>query len=195
MVLSCSRAVVLACLVLSGCKVGQGEGSASGLIWAPSCGLDATPFDLKPTFFGAQATEFADIVEINVQRGNDFADVSDGIAVSVSEAELLKTTMLGVPIDLFRDPVNRIDSPVRMSLSLGEACFTTTNLAVVYESSAGTITFDALYVPWVDGARQIRATFVDVEFIDRADPTERHATMSGDFTFSFQRGIPAQPFP
>lgn len=195
MVSLCSRTLLLACVVLVGCRVGQGDGNASGLVWAPDCDLDATFFDLKPSFFGAQATEFADVVEINVQRGNDFSDISDGISVSVSEAELVKTTMLGVPIDLFRDPVNRVDSLVRMSLSLGATCFDTTSLAVVYESNAGTITFDALYVPWVDGARQIMATFTDVELIDLANPTERRATMSGAFTFPFRRGIPAQPFP
>ncbi len=190
-----SRLLLSVCLAIGGCKVGEGQGSASGLVWAPDCNLEAEPYDLKPTFFGAEATKFADIVEINIQKGNDFSDISDGIAINVSEAELIKTTMLGVPIDLFRDPVNRIDSPVRMIFSLGETCFDPLGLPVVYEAESGTITFDALYVPWVDKQREITATFSDVEFIDSADPTERRATLSGDFTFLFQRGIPAQPFP
>lgn len=181
---------VLVVFAVGGCKLGGGEGQAAGLVWAEDCGFDGDPYRLDPTFFGADPSERVDVVDIAVQRGAGPLDRRDRIAVNVGAAEEIKTTLLGMDIDL-----SDRAGPVRMIFSLFDTCGNPNGLAVSYEAVSGTIRFDELFVPWIDDNREVTAVFDNVEFVDHANPTERRAVLSGDFTFFATRGRPTQLFP
>ena len=178
----------IACL---SCAGGQGEGQITALVWAPMCGLDGTTIELSPNFFSLDHEEDADILEYRIQRGSDFEDRSDGLSIQVSDATMLKTELLGSPIDL-SDPL----SPVRINFYLGRRCNDFMDTPVNYEAVSGTIVFEQAYVPWVSKeSRESTARFTNVEFADRNEADTRHATVSAEFTFLFERGRPVQRFP
>lgn len=174
-----------------GCAKGSGEGRATGQVWAPDCDLEATPYDLNPTFFAMQPSTSVEIIDLVVQRGSDLKNFSDGISVFIREPELVRDTMLGMELAF-----GGLEPPVEMTLYLNDTCPGIARLPVVYEAVSGTIRFDALYVPWLDDndTRETSAVFVDVELVDRQEPEERRATLSGDFSFLYERGRPPQFF-
>ena len=184
-------AIWLVATLFLACSAGEGEGMIIATVWAPDCGLEAEVIDLKPNFFSLTPTEDANALNFRVQHGSHFEIRSNGVIVQVSEAEAFKTMLLGEPIDL-SDPL----SPVKMNLYLGRRCDDIRDAPVNYEAVSGSITFDAIYVPWVDGGQRLSAArFTDVEFVDRNEAATRHATASGEFSFLFERGRPAQWFP
>lgn len=183
-------ALGLLAVAMVGCAKGSGEGSATGQVWAPDCGLDGAPYDLNPTFFASQPSTSVEIIDIVVQRGSDFKNYSDGISVFIREPELVKETMLGMEI-----PFGGLEPPVEMTLYLNETCPGIARLPVVYGAVSGTIRFDELYVPWLDNeTRETSAVFTNVELVDRQEADERRATLNGDFSFLFERGRPPQLF-
>lgn len=190
-------AVAVVAVCAGGCSVGVGEGSATGQVWAPGCGLDGSSYDLNPTFFGSNPLgEGSDMVEIRAQRGSDSPDVSDGLFLLVQGASDVNA-MLDTPIDLASTGTR---PEVDMTLYLNDTCpiviGDASKLPVSYGAVAGTITFSAIYAPEADGSgKETAATFDSVELVDPNAPDERHATLSGDFRFIFSRGRPAQPFP
>lgn len=182
---------------VAGCSVGVGEGSATGRVWAPSCGLEGADYALDPSFFAADPrVDGADLLQIRVQRGSDHADVSDGLIVDVTGASAVHD-MLGTPIGLGEGP----DGLVSMTLYLNATCpfrvGDPDEIPVAYVSTEGTITFESIYAPDAEEStgKEIAATFADVLLVDPSAPEERRATLEGDFRFIFSRGRPAQPFP
>lgn len=185
-------AFALAAGLLAGCTTGVGEGHVSGVVSAPSCGLDpANPFDLTPSFFTAEG--FQRNLSLRIQHGGDDIDYSDVLYVTVIDADDVARNQIGVGLDVG----DQLDSPIRMSLMLNETCdfHDRTSVPVSYQSVSGTITFSAIYAPDVSASRLIEATFVNVRFEDPADPSTRYAVVSGDFSFLYSRGRPAQVFP
>ena len=182
--------VACAWLVL-GCAKGSGEGSATGQVWAPECGLEGEQYDLNPTFFAMQPSTSVEIIDIVVQRGSDFKSFSDGISVFIRDPEMLKESMLGTQIDL-----SGLEAPVEMTLDLNATCPGLATIPVVYEAVSGTIRFDELFVPWIDDneTQETSAVFTNVELVDRQEPEERRAILNGDFSFFFEVGMPTQLF-
>jgi hypothetical protein len=177
-------------LLAFGCAKGSGEGSATGQVWAPECGLDGQPYDLNPSFFAMQPSASVEIIDIVVQRGSDLKSYSDGISVFIREPQLLKESMLGTEIEF-----GGLEAPVEMTLYLNATCPGISRIPVVYGAVSGTIRFEELYVPWIDNdTRETYAIFTDVELVDRQEPDERRAILSGDFRFLFERGMPPQLF-
>ncbi|APR83028.1 Hypothetical protein A7982_08377 [Minicystis rosea] len=86
-------ATLLAALpVLAGCSLGQGTGDVkSDALFARECwgrAVDDTsaigaPYDLQPDFFAA--IPYRNTLQIRVQRGTDYTEVSDGIAVLIDD--------------------------------------------------------------------------------------------------------------
>lgn len=176
--------------IAGGCASGQGEGSAVGEVWAPDCDLEGEPFSLDPDFFAMQPSSSVEIIDMRMQRGSDIPNLSDGVSFFVAEPEMIKDEMLG--IDIVIEPLG---SPVDMTLYLNETCPRTSEIPVVYRAVSGTIRFDELYVPWVSNDnRRTSAEFTDVLLVDTADPEERRAILSGEISFLFERGRPAQNF-
>jgi len=189
---SSRRAIALVgfAVAAAGCAKGSGEGEASGLVWAPDCGLEATDYDLNPTFFAMQPSLSVEIIDILVQRGSDARSYSDYVSVFIRDPETVKEARLGEEIEL-----GGLAPPVEMTLALNDTCPGISRIPVVYAAVSGTIRFEELFVPWVDNdTQETRAIFTDVVFVDRQEPEERRAEMSGFFSFLFERGLPVQPF-
>lgn len=78
---------------------------------------------------------------------------------------------------------------------LNETCPFLSRIPVVYRAVSGTIRFDDLFVFWIENDNRLTsAEFTDVELVDTSDPENRRAVLSGDISFLFQRGMPAQNF-
>ncbi len=177
-------------VLLVGCTVGVGEGSLSGDVQAPDC-LEG-PFSLRPNYFSAEPWE--NTLQIRIQRGGDFEYLSDGLQVFVADAAGI-SERLGEAIPVAATS----DAEVRMNFHLGETC-RVSRFGVGYPvnlvSSAGEIIFDAIYAPEIDEDQvRIQASFRDVRFEDPSLPEERFAILSGEFSFLYTRGRPAQHFP
>ncbi len=159
-------------------------------MWAPDCGLEGEQYELNPSFFAMQPSISVEVIDIVVQRGSDYKSYSDGISVFIRNPELLKESMLGTEIEF-----GGLGSPVEMTLYLNATCPGVSRVPVVYGAVSGTIRFDALYVPWLDNdTKETSAVFTNVELVDQQDPLERRAVLDGDFSFLFERGMPAQLF-
>lgn len=183
-------ALVLCALLAFGCAKASGEGNAIGQVWAPDCGLEGEDFELNPDFFAMQPSSSVEIIDIVVQRGSDLKSYTDGFSVFIRDPETVKESMLGSEIQF-----GGLEAPVEMTLYLNRTCPGLARIPVVYAAVSGSIRFDELYVPWLNNDTKITsAVFTDVELVDNKDPDTRRAVLSGDFTFLFQVGLPAQYF-
>lgn len=214
-------ALLLACSFwLGGCTVGEGEGWArSDRLFIEGC-WDG-PFDLQPTFFGANPYREQEIL-IRVQRGNNIQELSDGLTVLVSDAPRIRDELLGQPIPVGMPPgvtppgvpVEATADPplVSLALYLHNTCHR--GNGTVYsvdpdqlEAGAGssTITFLSLF-SGDPNEKRADDRLTEAEFgvwladprdrdTDGRIPEERASHVEGRFRFFFQRGQPAQPFP
>lgn len=179
---------VLGLLASIGCSVGNGEGVLTGVITDPECGLEADVVDVQPNFFVAD--DDRDAVALRVQYGGDYLVFSDGLSIVVADAAR-EVERLGTPIAVGPD------ADVGMTFYYGHTCtFDRDRLATVLTAVEGTITFENLWAPNVDGDQlETAATFSGVRFVDLANPDERFAVLDGSFRFLFNRGRPAQRYP
>lgn len=175
--------------MLGACSVGHGRGDISGTVGVAGCRA-AGRYELGPTAFFAQATE--QLLRIRVQRGSDLEVRSDGLAVLVEDASIVKREYLGAKLSVAPDSEPRID----MSVFLNESCAPGRDQTpVVLPAVSGTIRFDKIYAPEVDKREvEITATLENVRFEDPRN-SERWAELNGDFDFLYVRGSPAQRFP
>jgi hypothetical protein len=193
-------------ILLAGCSVGQGRGQISGSYVDRQCMVDVPDYEMSPTFFSADIVEDRDDVDgmprkrltIRVQRGSYREGDSDGLLVFVPDANTI-AGMLGAPIPITGDE----DAPVQLTLYMNQTCDSGFprdfwRIPGVLEAQSGTVIFDAIYAPDVDPtSTEITLRLESVAFLDREspDPEERMAIMSGEISFFYQRGRPAQPFP
>lgn len=182
-----SIAAVLLALLCGSCSVGHGQGEISGTVSIPGCRNG--PYDLGPSVFFGEAIE--QLLKIRVQRGSDLEVKSDGLAVLVTNANLVKRDFLDKDIN-----VAGTEPQVDVSLYLNESCPPGRNKTpVVLPASSGVIRFESIYAPQENNDEvQITATLSDMHFEDPRNP-ERTATLSGSFDFLYVRGSPAQRFP
>jgi hypothetical protein len=201
--------IVLATLFAFGCSRAEGDGEVkSDRLYVEDCWNG--PFDLKPTFFGANPYE--DTVTIRIQRGDNIEEVSDGLIVMVTDIPTIRGSQLGKPVDVGLPvgvsppgvPLENNTNPakVHLSLYLNDTCHAQNG--TLY-SIAGDITFNSLFSgdPNEDDAED---RLTDASFSATfADPRDQRpngtydaavtSTVSGWFRFYFERGQPAQPFP
>ncbi|HEY5377592.1 MAG TPA: hypothetical protein VIK01_28125 [Polyangiaceae bacterium] len=193
-----------------GCTVGQGDGHVkSDHLYVSGCWNG--PFDLGPSFFGANPDQGQSLT-IRVQRGDNIEDVSDGLIVLVNDLQQVRmqlnsdikvgmppgVTPPGVPIVFNPDPPK-----VSLSLYLHNTCHQQNG--TIY-SVDGKINFTNLFSGDLNEGssenRRTKATFTASfadprELASAADDTAKAAVTSmvtGDFDFFFQRGQPSQPF-
>jgi len=189
-------------LCVMGCSTGEGEGWVrSEKLFVKDC-WDG-PFDLQPTFFAANPHE--NNLSIRVQRGDNLEEVSDGLGVLVNdvagvrESSLGQALRVGLPVGVVPpggSPQSAEPPDVSLSLYLHATCHAQNG--ALYALS-GSITFSSLFSgdPNESSAddRLTEAAFEAV-FTDPRDPEVAHqSTVRGEFSFYFQRGQPAQPFP
>lgn len=186
----CVLAAALWLLLAGSCSVGHGAGEITGTLSIPGC-KEGGAYSLSPDTFFAETAE--QLLSIRVQRGGAIEGYSDGIAVLVKDAALLKNELLGTTIDLS----SRREPLVAATAYFNETCFADPDkVPVLLEAVSGSIRFDAIYAPRVSkGEVRISAELTDVVFRDAERPEQRWAQLSGWFDFLYVRGSPAQHFP
>ncbi len=189
-------------ILLWACSVGQGNGVMTGSVADPFCEVDIPEYSLHPTFFSADVVEERNMPEpmqrltLRVQRGSYREGYSDGFVVFIRDANELARSFLGVPLPLSTGD----DAPVRMTIYMNETCDSGFpqefwQVPLVLPAIQGTITFDAIYAPdLAPDNTEITGHFEGALFQSEERP-ERMAMMDGSFSFFYQRGRPAQPFP
>lgn len=211
------RWLLPACLLLAACTTGEGTGSVkSDRLYIENC-WDG-PFDLRPTFFGT--TPFSDTQEIRIQRGDRLVEVSDGVELLVSDVQKIRANpgqavSIGLPVGV-RPPgfpiVVQANPPlVSLTLYLYATCHVQNGAAYAV---SGSITFSSLFSgdrnETSADARLTEASFEALvanphDGVVAADPAtgqatvtyppDKTSTVTGNFRFFFERGVPAQPFP
>lgn len=208
--MSLGRAVVIALgAAAAGCTVGEGSGWVrSERLYIEDC-WDG-PLDLHPDFFAANPF-MQETLLIRLQRGDNIEEQSDGTTVLVNDlAQLRKRLGEALPVGLPAGvsppgvPVKENPDPPQVSLAvyLNASCHAFN--AIVY-SISGEITFDSLFSGDVNEDRaqdRLTEAHFSAQFADprqltaSADPgRDVSSTVEGYFSFYFQRGQPAQPFP
>jgi hypothetical protein len=196
----------LSCASLAlACSVGTGEGTITGSVLIEQCRLDEADFDLRPSFFAAEFINDPELIDpvdrlrrmnIRIQRGSGREADSDGLMIAVRDVNEIEAA-IDAPIAI----VDEANAMVELTLYLNQQCQAGLprgrwTRSAILPAVSGTIRFSAIYAPGLgDEDGEITATFDDVAFVDPADPEGRNATLSGAFTFVYQRGSPAQRFP
>ncbi len=190
--LFCASAVLLGTGAgILACNPGTGVGSLTGTLTVADCEIVDAPFDLDPDFFIAEGVLGG--LHMRLQHGSDLPLRSDGFWIDVLSSQAVVDRGLGTPIPVATG--SRTDA-VKVSMYLNASCPVLRHEApAVLEGVGGTIAFTQIYNPDADGEPNIVGTFDAVEFIDPARPSTRHATISGNFDFIYNRGRPAQRYP
>lgn len=208
-----SALIPIVAVATVGCSIGGGQGEVkSDMLSVAECMQG--PFDLQPSFFSgvSHRNDFL----IRIQRGQDIADMSDGLSVLVDDVSYVQQN-LGVPLQVglphgvepsgTQTEQNQPPSPVHMALYLHKTCHR--QLSTLY-ALRGVIVFDHIfnadpYEPSPE-KRFTSATF-DVVVGDPRDQSDaakmssdtstqaQTSRLSGWFQFYFERGQPGQPFP
>jgi hypothetical protein len=200
-----------------GCSVGQGVGYVrSDDLYVDQC--YEGPFDLQPTFFGANP--FEDTLTIRVQRGEREIIVSDGFTMLVYNVSAIRRSALdtelplGLPVGVspLGFPLPEVPTPpaATLTLYLNNSCRSQNSMLF---SVRGSVTFSKLFSgnPNEEDSDDritsgsFQATVVDprraVPDTDAEGnptytyPDEWTSEVEGSFNFVFHRGTPAQPFP
>jgi len=184
--------IALAAPAALGCTAGTGEGNVKGTVTVADCELMDSEYDLAPSFFGAEI--IGEDLDIQIRRGSDLSIYSDGIHMLVRNVEEVATSAIGAAL-----PVSSaVDAQIQMTLYLNQSCPVgdEEDIPAVLTGQSGAVTFTSIYAPTVDEENvEIAGTLSDIYFADDASPDTRHATLSGDFSFFYNRGRPAQRFP
>jgi hypothetical protein len=210
-------AAVAASSVVAACAVGQGSGDVTGNISLPDCDKDLSNYDMGADFFGAVAS--GNQLQIRIQQGGGTQEYADSLTITVNDlAKTLKTIedtgSATYQVQLERLPGSPPWAPtpdVQMTLSLRATCGLPRYSAgdqghFVIHAVSGTITFLHIFNGDINtrdtNAKRIQGSFQNVLLVDprEADPATgvpgpTHGTIQGEFSFFYQRGGPAQPFP
>jgi hypothetical protein len=199
--------IVLAAALASGaagCTTGEGEGWVrSDRLFMADCWNG--PFDLRPTFFAANPFR-EEILQIRVQRGDNIEEVSDGLAVQVTDIKEIRGDgegegLLGTRIKLgLAQDIGDGTAKVAMTLYLHDTCHAQNGTV---SSLDGWIQFNSLFSGDITEAvaedrltdAEFEGQFANPQDFHDVDPAEATSTVRGAFSFYFQRGKPAQPFP
>jgi hypothetical protein len=196
--------------VLGGCTTGEGQGEiTSDRLYVEDCWNG--PFDLGPTFFGANPYD-SEQLAMRIQRGDNNQEASDGLSVVITELQSIRNDQLNVPVRValpvgvsplgVPDATMADPASVSMSLYLHDTCHAQNGALYAIR---GTITFRHLFsgdASESSGEDRLTDAEFDAEFADPRDSgTDGEidpslvSRVTGWFRFYFQRGQPAQPFP
>jgi hypothetical protein len=212
-----TRVCFVAAWSVLGCSIGEGNGSIeSEQLFMADC-WDG-PFNLQPTFFGANSFPSQDSMIIRVQRGERGTEVSDGVMIVVNDVSEIRETLIGERVTIGLPsgvtppgiPVRSVPDPPKagLSLYLYETCHVQNGAVYAYD---GWIEFESLFSGDRNETnaedRLTQATFeakvadpreMDYDADGNPSPNDdagRSSTVTGNFSFYFHRGVPAQPFP
>lgn len=204
----------------SACAVGQGTGSVSGSIVLPVCEKDLSSYDMGANFFAGVAS--GNQLSIRIQQGGGFQEYADSLTILVNDVQGTLNDIASSPehaveydVELERLPGSApwVKPPrVQMSLSLRGTCgeprySAGDQIQVVLHAISGKITFTNIFNGDINtrdtNAKRIEGHFENVHVVDPREgdasvpDAERseYGTISGSFSFFYQHGGPAQPFP
>ncbi|RYZ06921.1 MAG: hypothetical protein EOO73_14115 [Myxococcales bacterium] len=189
----------------TGCTVGDGSGWVkSDRLFVSECWNG--PFDLQPDFFAANPYR-EEALMIRVQRGDNNTEASDGLTVIVNDLAKVKIgepIPVGVPNGVAPpgQPLTGAPNPlVTLSIYLHQTCHEQNSATY---SVSGEIRFDSIFsgnLNEKDSEKRLTnasfsARFADPrDLVDAEDPAAvTSEEVTGQFSFYFQRGQPAQPF-
>lgn len=214
-----TTAMALALGTGAGCSLGQGEGEVkSDHLFVENCWNGA--YDLQPDFFAG--IPYRSALLIRVQRGSDLEEVSDGLTVLVDDVGAVRrairesggeatfpvalppgVTPPGAPAGAAIPPSG--EAIVHMGLYLHASCH---NQNAFLSAVRGSITFTSLFSGDPNEAiaeEKLSTASFSVRMGDPRDaplgsppdeiPEDRLSTVTGSFSFYFERGQPGQPFP
>lgn len=101
-----AAAVIAAAPLTAGCSLGQGTGDVkSDALFARDCwgrAVDETtakgaPYDLQPDFFAA--VPYRDTLQVRVQRGTDYTEVSDGLMILIDDISQVRDAIAKAQAD------------------------------------------------------------------------------------------------
>lgn len=191
----------------AGCTVGDGHGFVrTDRLYMKGCWNG--PFDLNPDFFAANPFR-EEALLIRVQRGDNNQEASDGLTVIVHDLDKVKSrTGQPIPVGLppgvvppGQPPTGGETPLVSLSIYLHQTCHEQNSATY---SVSGEIEFASIFSGdpnEKDSQKRLTeakftARFADPrELLGAEDPEElTSADVTGEFSFFFQRGQPAQPF-
>jgi len=162
---------------------------------APECEIDEPMYELAPSFFSGEVT--ADQLNIRIQRGSEIEGYSDGLMIQVRDVNEVFRNRIGLPIEIDAHETSLVQAVFYLNQSCpsGFPDFFVTQ-PVIMEAQSGAIVFHAIYAPDIEpGAVLIEGELIDVRFAATDAPEETNGSLSGTFSFFYQRGSPAQRFP
>lgn len=207
------------------CAVGQGSGSVTGSIVLPACDKDLSSYDMGANFFAAEASgnqlliriqqgggfqEYADSLTILV---HDVQGTLAAIQASTPPEGQPKSKTYDVEFERLPGSAPWAAFPqVQMSLSLRGTCgqpiySAGDQIQLVLHAVSGKISFTNIFNGDINtrdtNAKRISGTFENVHLVDPREgdasvPDSKrteYGTISGSFSFFYQRGGPAQNFP
>jgi hypothetical protein len=205
----------------SACAVGQGTGSVTGSIVLPVCEKDLSHYDMGADFFAGVAS--GNQLSIRIQQGGGFQEYADSLTILVNDVQGTLNDIAAsggahaveYDVELERLPGSApwVKPPkAQMSLSLRGTCgeprySAGDQIQVVLHAISGKITFTNIFNGDINtrdtNAKRIEGHFENVHVVDprEGDPSvpdsarTQYGTISGSFSFFYQRGGPAQPFP
>ena len=106
-VLVCVAALGVAAVVTPACSQGEGTGKVTGTLNIPDCWNGS--FDLEPDFFAA--SPYNSTLNLKIQRGSDFEDFSDGVALLVDDITKIRPNAGAKFVGLYNTPME-VDIPI-----------------------------------------------------------------------------------
>jgi len=170
--------------------VGRGEGHLSGTLTAPDCGYENEAFDMKPSFYAAEAVE--NNLEIRIQRNSDTPRFTDGLTIFVKDATRVRQELLGTTLQIGESFM----MPIKMGIYLNLTCkIDFKGAPSAMKAVEGQITFNEIYAPQVSKEDVEISGNWSARFVDNEREPKNSAMLGGDFSFLYARGRPAQSFP
>ena len=202
------------------CAVGQGSGDVYGSIVLPACNKDLGSYDMQANFFAGEVS--GDQLVIRIQQGGGTQEYADSLTILVHdvqgtlqkiEASTDHQVIYDVQLPKLPGSEPWLPSPdVEMTLSLrgtcGQPVYSAGDQALlVLHAISGKITFTNMFNGDINtrdtNAKRISGSFSGVRIVDPREgdasvpdsQRTQHGTISGSFSFFYQRGGPAQSFP
>ena len=203
-------AVILAALAFVSCSVGKGTGHFEGCLHYPACDEDYDEtevactaenpnYSLSPGFFGAQVLESGALL-IQIQKDGYFMGESDGIALFIPDFKNVSRQIdqdgeVAVTVPP-REELESLPESKRYEASyyLNETCG---GEYASFSGGTGTLRLTSLYRPESENEKikgDFSLTFEDPRPVE-AGEIKPHLQLVGDFSFTYERGVPAQHFP
>jgi hypothetical protein len=205
-------AVILAALAFVSCSVGKGTGHFEGCLHYPACDEDYDEtveactaenpnYSLSPEFFSAQVLQSGALL-ITIQKDGYWMGESDGISLLIPDFRNVSRELDEDGVDVVektippREELESLPESERYEASyyLNESC---SGHYASFSGGTGTLRLTSLYRPESENEKikgDFSLYFEDPRPVEEGE-TKPHLDLEGDFSFTYEKGVPAQHFP